>query len=95
MLFSWKVLKNNKILFFSLTVENRFQRNLSSISILWLKKTSFLISKGFFNYNTKAFKIKNLIIEISFIFLLKFLRMKKNFFHLNTKLNEFLRLFCN
>jgi hypothetical protein len=73
-----------------------------SISLFWLKKTSYLISKSSFIYKKKSlktnenlFKLKKLIIEISFVILLKLIRIKKNNSPLNSKLNEYLRFFRN
>nr|AMD08064.1 hypothetical protein [Euglena mutabilis] len=104
MLFSLKIIKRNKFIYYPLMTNNfgAALKSFPSISLFWLKKTSFLINKSSFLYQKKTLKIneplfqlKKLIIEVSFIICLNLIRLKKNLLVINYKFNEHLRFFCN
>lgn len=103
MLFSLKIIRKNKFFYYSLMTNNSGfpLRSFPPVSLLWLKKTVFLINKGDFIYkkkisrlNVDLFQLKKFIIEISFVIFLKLIRIKNSFMDFNSKLNEHLRFFC-
>ncbi len=101
MLFSIKFIKTTKKPFYFLDSILPV-KNFPSISFSWLKKTSYKINQGTFIYRKNSLKknsstllFKNLIIEISFIMLLKIIEIKENNLCSYNKFYESLRFFCN
>lgn len=99
MLFSLKLIRKNKKFFYNQTM-NFPLNHFPSISEFWLKKTSYMINNGKYIYCKKSggtYKslchFKNFIIEVSFVIMLKLLRINKNNVQNHQKFNESLRFF--
>jgi hypothetical protein len=102
MLFSFRALKKNKVANYFFGLDTYSVNRFSCISIFWLKKSTHAINNSTFKYKNKnsntnktLLQIKNLIIEISFVILLKLIRLKNFSCNLTSSNNDFLRLFCN
>lgn len=101
MLFSLKFIKRTQKPFYFLNTIESFKA-FPLISTSWLKKTSFKINQGTFVYRKISLKrdnstmqFKNLIIEVSFVILLKIIRIKEHSLSSYRNMYESLRFFCN
>ena len=101
MLFSLKFIKRTQKPFYFFNTIEPFKA-FPFISTSWLKRTSLKINQGTFVYRKISLKrynnttqFKNRIIEISFVILLKIIRIKKNNLSLYHNMYESLRFSCN